>query len=152
MKRISLRILGIDMAIKGADFIEMFRFFMDTGQNETDSLTSAQRVFRGAPVTGGVAFTKDAVNLHAFYPHTLFRWALKNQRMALCRNLFAGKLALHDVLALEPYFDNGYIAQPRYLPPWVQHVHGLAGMLAFSLFANRIRLDHVQAEDLVLGL
>src|ERR1035437_1315108 len=70
MKRISLRILGIDMAIKGADFIEMFRFFMDAGQNETDSLTSAQRVFRGAPVTGGVAFTKDAVNLHAFYPHT----------------------------------------------------------------------------------
>jgi hypothetical protein len=84
--------------------------------------------------------------------HTFFRWALKNQRMALCRNLFAGKLALHDVIALEPYFANGYIAQPRYLPPWVQHAHGLAGILAFSLFANRIRLDRVEAEDLVLGL
>jgi hypothetical protein len=34
----------------------------------------------------------------------------------------------------------------------VQHVHGLAGMLAFSLFANRIRLDRAEAEDLVLGL
>ena len=29
---------------------------------------------------------------------------------------------------------------------------GLAGMLAFSLFANRIRLDRVDADDLVLGL
>ncbi len=153
MKRISLRILGIDMAIRGADFIEVFRFFMDAGQNETDSFASAQRVFRGAPVTGGAAFTKDAVYLHGLLSvHTFFRWALKNQRMKLCRNLFAGKLTLHDVLALEPYFDNGYIAQPRYLPPWVQHAHGLAGILAFSLFANRIRLDHVQAEDLVLGL
>ena len=153
MKRISLRILGIDMAIRGADFIEVFRFFMGAGQSESDSFSSAQRVFRGAPVTGGAAFTKDAVYLRGLLSvHTFFRWALKNQRMTLCRNLFAGKLALHDVLALEPYFDNGYIAQPRYLPPWVQHAHGLAGMLAFSLFANRIRLDHVEAEDLVLGL
>jgi uncharacterized protein (TIGR02421 family) len=153
MKRISLRILGIDMAIRGADFIEVFRFFMDAGQSENDSFGSAQRVFRGAPVTGGAAFTKDAVYLRGLLSvHTFFRWALKNQRMALCRNLFAGKLALHDVITLEPYFDNGYIAQPRYLPPWVQHAHGLAGMLAFSLFANRIRLDNVEAEDLVLGL
>jgi len=153
MKRISLRILGIDLAINGADFVEVFRFFLDAGQNESDSFASAQRVFRGAPVTGGAAFTKDAVYLHGLLSvHTFFRWALKNQRMALCRNLFAGKLALHDVVALEPYFDDGTIAQPRYLPPWVQHAHGLAGILAFSLFANRIRVDRVEAEDLVLGL
>jgi uncharacterized protein (TIGR02421 family) len=153
MKRISLRILAIDMALNGADFIEVFRFFLDAGQTEADSFASAQRVFRGAPTSGGAAFTKDAVYLHGLLSvHTFFRWALKNQRMTLCRNLFAGKLALHDVLALEPYFDNGYIAPPRYLPPWVQHAHGLAGILAFSLFANQIRLDRVEAEDLVLGL
>ena len=153
MKRISLRILGIDMAIRGADFIEVFRFFMDAGQNETDSFASAQRVFRGAPLGGGAAFTKDSVYLHGLLSvHTFFRWALKNQRMALCRNLFAGKLALRDVLALEAQFEDGFIAQPRWLPPWVQHAHGLAGMLAFSLFANRIRIDRVEADDLVLGL
>jgi len=153
MKRISLRILGIDMAIRGADFIEVFRFFLDAGQNGNDSFTSAQRVFRAAPVEGGAAFTKDAVYLRGLLSvHTFFRWALKNQRMALCRNLFAGKLALHDVIALEPYFASGYIAPPRYLPPWVQHAHGLAGALAFSLFANQIRIDRVEADDLVLGL
>jgi uncharacterized protein (TIGR02421 family) len=153
MKRISLRILGIDMALRGADFIEVFRFFLDAGQSEDDSFSSAQRVFRGVAPTGGAAFTKDAVYLHGLLSvHTFFRWALKNQRMNLCRNLFAGKLALHDVIALEPYFDDGTIAQPRYLPPWVQHARGLAGMLAFSLFANRIRLDHVEAEDLVLSV
>ena len=151
--RSPLRILGIDMALRGADFIEVFRFFLDAGQSEDDSFSSAQRVFRGVSPTGGAAFTKDAVYLHGLLSvHTFFRWALKNQRMNLCRNLFAGKLALHDVIALEPYFDNGYIAQPRYLPPWLQHARGLAGMLAFSLFANRIRLDRVEAEDLVLGV
>jgi len=153
MKRISLRIIAIDMALGGADFIEVFRFFLDAGQSETDSFASAQRVFRGAPLGGGAAFTKDTVYLHGLLSvHTFFRWALKHQRLAVCRNLFAGKLALHDVMSLQPYFDNGYIAQPRWLPPWVQHANGLAGMLAFSLFANQIRLDRVEAEDLVLGL
>ena len=65
---------------------------------------------------------------------------------------FAGKLALADVFALQPMFDAGAIAAPRYLPPWMQRANGLAGMLAFSLFANRIRLDRVDADDLVLGL
>jgi uncharacterized protein (TIGR02421 family) len=153
MKRISLRILAIDMALSGADFIEVFRFFLDAGQNETDSFASAQRVFRGAPAGGGAAFTKDTVYLHGLLSvHTFFRWALRHGRLAACRILFAGKLALHDVMALGPYFENGYIAQPKYLPPWVQHANGLAGMLAFSLFANQIRLDRVEAEDLVLGL
>lgn len=153
MKRISLRILAIHQALHGADFIEVFRFFLGSGQTDTDSFTSAMRVFRGAPLTGGSAFTKDAVYLHGLLSmHTFFRWALKNQKLQLCRNLFAGKMALHDVIALEPYFTSGYIVAPLYLPPWVQRASGMAGVLAFSLFANKIRLDRVEAEDLVLGV
>jgi uncharacterized protein (TIGR02421 family) len=153
MKRISLRILAIDKALSGADFIEVFKFFLGAGQTETDSFTSAMRVFRGAPLTGGCAFTKDAVYLHGLLSvHTFFRWALKHQKLQLCRDLFAGKMALHDVIALQPYFRSGYIVPPLYLPPWVQRANGLAGTLAFSLFANKIRLDRVEAEDLVLGV
>ena len=153
MKRISLRIIAIDLALKGADFIDVFRFFLESGQTESDSFTSAMRVFRGAPVTGGSAFTKDTVYLHGLMSvHTFFRWALKNQRLKLCREIFAGKMTLHDVIALEPYFDSGWIREPLYTPPWVARANGLAGMLAFSLFANRIRLDRVEAEHLVLGL
>ncbi len=153
MKRISLRILAIDKALAGADFIEVFKFFLDAGQSDVDSFTSAMRVFRGAPLGGGYAFTKDTVYLHGLLSvHTFFRWALKNQKLKLCKNLFAGKMTLHDVLALEPYFDSGYITAPMYIPPWVQRANGLAGTLAFSLFANRIRLDRVEAEDLVLGV
>ena len=153
MKRISLRILAIDKALNGADFIEVFKFFLGAGQNESDSFTSAMRVFRGAPLGGGAAFTKDTVYLHGLLSvHTFFRWALKHGKLKLCRSLFAGKMTLHDVLALEPYFDSGFIAAPAYIPPWVRNAHGLAGTLAFSLFANRIRLDRVEAEDLVLGV
>ena len=153
IKRISLRILAIDMALHGADFIEVFRFFLDAGQSDTDSFSSAQRVFRGSPTSGGAAFTKDTVYLHGLLSvHTFFRWALKHQRMSLCRNLFAGKMSLHDVVTLEGEFASGYVAAPTWLPRWVQHANGLAAMLAFSLFANRIRLDRVVAEDLVLAV
>ncbi len=153
LKRISLRIIAIDKALQGADFIDIFKLFLDMGQTEADSFTSAMRVFRGAPTEGGSAFTKDTVYLHGLLSvHTFFRWALKNRRLGLARLLFAGKMALHDVFTLEPLFLDGTIAEPLYLPPWLTRAKGLAGTLAFSLFANRIRLDRVVADDLVLGL
>ena len=153
MKRISLRIVAIDRAIHGADFIEVFRFFLDEGQSDSDSFTSAQRIFRGVPLTGSAAFTKDTVYLHGLLSvHTFFRWCLRHRSLNRARQLFAGKMALEDVFSLESAFQSGAIAAPRYLPPWVQRANGLAGMLAFSLFANKIRLDNVDADDLVLGL
>ncbi|MEO7068440.1 MAG: flavohemoglobin expression-modulating QEGLA motif protein [Rhodanobacter sp.] len=153
LKRISLRIVAIDMALNGADFVEVYRYFNACGQSVADSFHSTQRVFRGVPLTGGAAFAKDNVYLSGLLTvHTFFRWALKQRRMDLLRHLFAGKLALHDVLSLQPYFESGAILPPRWLPPWMQHVHGLAGKLAFSVFINGIHMSQVQADELVLGM
>jgi uncharacterized protein (TIGR02421 family) len=149
MKRISLRILAIDMALRGADFIDVFRFFLDAGQREPESFSSAARVFRGVPVTGGAAFTKDGVYLAGLVRvHTFFRWCLRQKKLALTHRLFAGKMTLEDVFDLAPAFESGAIAPPRYLPPWAKRANGLAGILAFSLFANTIRLDKVDIENL----
>jgi uncharacterized protein (TIGR02421 family) len=148
MKRISLRIEAAAMTLEGADFLEVFRYFRDAGQNDVDSFTSAQRVFRGVPTTGGAAFTKDTVYLRGLISvHTFFRWALRQRKLLLCRRLFAGKMTLGDVQRLEPLFDAGVVVPPRWLPQWVVRANGLAGMLAFSLFANRIRLDTVAKGD-----
>lgn len=148
LKRISLRILAIEKALQGADFIEVFRFFREHGQNAHDSFTSAQRVFRGVPLTGGTAFTKDNVYLAGLLTvHTFFRWAFKRRRLDLLHHLFAGKLALDDVIRLAPCFADGSVAAPKYLPPWVRSAHGLAGKLAFSLFANKIRMGKIGQWD-----
>lgn len=149
LKRISLRIEAIDMALSGADFIEVFRFFIDADQSEADSFRSAQRVFRGCPASGGLAFTKDTVYLNGLLDvHTFFRWAFRQRRTELLPLLFVGKLSLQDVLLLQPVFDAGIIDPPRYLPPWMQQPRGMAGILAFSLFANRIRLEMVDRDAL----
>jgi uncharacterized protein (TIGR02421 family) len=149
MKRISLRILAIDMALRGADFIDVFRFFLQAGQREPESFASAARVFRGVPVTGGAAFTKDGVYLAGLVRvHTFFRWCLRQKKLALTHRLFAGKMTLEDVFDLAPAFEDGAIAPARYLPPWARRANGLAGILAFSLFANTIRLDKVDIDNL----
>jgi uncharacterized protein (TIGR02421 family) len=150
LKRISLRILAIDMALNGADFVEVYRYFSACGQSAADSFHSTQRVFRGVPSSGGVAFAKDNVYLSGLLTvHTFFRWALKERRMDLLRHLFAGKLTLHDVISLQPHFESGAILPPQWLPPWMQHVHGLAGKLAFSVFINGIHMNRVQGDELL---
>ncbi len=80
MKRISLRIEAIALARDGADFIEVFRYFDAAGQAPAESFSSAQRVFRGVPTTGGAAFTKDTVYLRGLVSvHTFFRQALQRE-------------------------------------------------------------------------
>src|SRR3546814_4248108 len=80
MKRVSLRIEAIAMALEGAGFIDVFRYFLDAGQSAEESFASAQRVFRGVPLDGGCAFTKDAVYLRGLVGvHTFFRWALRSE-------------------------------------------------------------------------
>ena len=151
MKRVSLRIEAVAMALEGADFIQVFRYFLDAGQNEVESFSSAQRVFRGVPTGGGAAFTKDTVYLRGLIGvHTFFRWALRQRKLRLCRLLFAGKMTLADVQRFEPMFDCGALVPPRWLPQWLARANGLAGMLAFSLFANRIRLDQIASAESVL--
>ncbi len=147
LKRISLRTEAIAMARSGADFIEVFRYFCAAGQNHEESFASAQRVFRGVPPTGGAAFTKDTVYLRGLVSvHTFFRHMLATDRLQVCRWLFAGKMTLHDAIAFAPLFEAGVLAPPRWLPHWVARANGLAGMLAFSLFANRIRMDQLAPE------
>jgi uncharacterized protein (TIGR02421 family) len=144
LQRISLRILAIDMALSGADFIEVYRWFRAHGQNVADSFYSTQRVYRGVPVTGGAAFTKDNVYLAGLLTvHAFFRWAFKRRRLDLMQHLFAGKLALDDAIALRPCFADGSVAPPIHLPPWIQRAQGLAAKLAFSLFTNRIRMGRI---------
>ncbi len=153
MKRVSLRIEAVAMALDGADFMQVFRYFLDAGQSDVESFTSAQRVFRGVPTSGGLAFTKDTVYLRGLIGvHTFFRWALKHRKLRLCRMLFAGKMTLADVQRFEPLFDSGDLQEPRWLPEWVSRANGLAGMLAFSLFANRIRLEQIVDAESVTDL
>lgn len=147
LERIAMRIVATDMALGGADFIDVFRYFVEAGQPLNESYNSTMRIFRGAPLTGGHAFTKDAVYLRGMLEvHTFFRWAFKEQKLQLCEHFFAGRMTLNDVVRYEEFFLDGTLRTPNYLPPWMTRSTGLAGYLAFSVFANVIDLVGLQTE------
>ena len=142
LRRLALRVLAVQQALEGADFIQVFEGFLAAGQTQEESFRSTQRVFRGADLRGGSAFTKDAAYLTGLLGvHTLLRIAIRDNRPELIGHLFAGRLSLADTVRLAPLFESGWLKGPTYLPAWASDLRLLAANLAFSAFISRIRLD-----------
>jgi uncharacterized protein (TIGR02421 family) len=152
LKRIALRVIAVEMALSGANFIEVFDYFIKNGQTHNESYGSTQRIFRGGDPRGCAVFTKDSVYLDGLlHAHSFFRWAMKNQKLHLLHVLFAGRMTFTDAEPLEPFMATKLIAEPKYLPPWLAQVSTLGGYLAFSLFANKIRVGGLDKEFSQLG-
>lgn len=142
LKRISLRIMAIDMALAGAEFLDVFKFFVEKGEPELEAYNSAMRVFRGGSGKGGVVFTKDCAYLTGLLNvHTFFRKSLHDNKLDEAEILFAGRMTTEDASVLFPFVRDGLIAKPKYIPPWFRNFHSLAANLAFSLFANHIHVE-----------
>lgn len=150
LRRIALRVIAVKMALDGADFIDLFKFFLDAGQSELESVRSAQRIFRGGAVKGGIVFTKDAVYLQGLGEvHTFLRVAIRDNRPDLVRNLFAGRLTMADALRLAPHFESGWLSPPVYLPLWATDLRRLAATMAYSAYMTNIDLDKVYIERVI---
>jgi len=141
----------VQRALDGADFIEVFRGFCDAGQDEGDAYKSTERIFRGGdPRGGGICFTKDGAYLEGvFRVFAFLRLALKEDRPELAQAVFCGRVTMADTVTLAPYFETGFIAYPRYVPPWAQDLRRLLAVLAFFELASKIRLDTLTLQRFV---
>ena len=150
LRRIALRVVMVKKALEGADFIDVFRGFLDAGQTEVESYRSAARVFRGGDVRGGVCFTKDGAYLEGvMLIHVFFRKALQEGRPDLLPMLFCGRLTVADVITLAPFRDSGLIASAHYLPPWARDPQRVLSTMAFSVAAQRLRLETIDLQRFV---
>jgi len=150
LRRLALRVLAVQQALDGADFIQVFEGFLAAGQSQEESFRSTQRVFRGADLRGGAAFTKDAAYLTGLLGvHTLLRIAIRDNRPDLVGHLFAGRLTLGDTVRLAPLFESGWLQGPTYLPAWASDLRRLAANLAFSAFISRIKLEVLDLQVLM---
>jgi uncharacterized protein (TIGR02421 family) len=148
LRRIALRVKAIELALQGSDFIEVFRFFLGAGQTEAESFQSTARVFRGGDVHGSVAFTKDVVYIGGLISvHTFMRKAIQRGRLDLIPWLFAGRLALRDVITLAPFMAEGVVTPPVYQPQWAQNLPSLTAFLLYSVFVNGVDLGGVELDD-----
>lgn len=150
LRRIALRIRAIHLALEGADFLDVFEYFLEAGQSEDESVRSAMRVFRGGDLRGRHVFTKDVVYLQGMVAvHTFLRKALFAKRPELIAWVFAGRMHLADVFLLEEDLGRGLVAGPRYKPAWASDLPALGAYLAFARIAYRIDEDGVSLDGIL---
>ena len=116
--RLADRVLAIQMAMDGADFLELYRFFRERTHNDFSAFENARRIVRGGLVEGGGPFTKDSVYLEGLVRvHNFLRIAVQETRVDAIRLLFAGKMDIEDMPAITTLAAHGLCVFPQFLPP-----------------------------------
>lgn len=144
LRRISARVHATEMGLSGADFIEVFKFFLDQGQDETESYYSAARIFRGGNVAGGVVFTKDVVYLRGFVEvHRFLLKSLRDEKFLYPHYLFAGRLRTDEIPTYETFFQKKMLKLPHYEPDWIKSRSTLLAFLLSSSVMNSLGLSQI---------
>lgn len=144
-RRISDRVVAVDLAEQGADFCEVYNYFLNRGVSEHDSYRVTQRVFRGGTLTGGSVFTKDLSYVKGFVENVNFiRSAIQSGVPEIIPMLFVGKVTLDDLPLLYERYLDGVIAGPKYLPPMFKNLNGLYVWFGFSSSMSVMNIARVQ--------
>ncbi|HJZ88503.1 MAG TPA: flavohemoglobin expression-modulating QEGLA motif protein [Polyangia bacterium] len=145
LRRLTDRILAIHMSEQGADFLDLYRFFLEHDHTEAQAFDCARRVVRGGRVEGGAPFTKDVCYLDGLLKVTNFlRVALTRGYSEYVQLLFVGKLDLDDIPLIAHLSQSGLVAAPRYVPRWAQDLNFLTAYMSYSAFLGRIDLQVVR--------
>jgi uncharacterized protein (TIGR02421 family) len=144
-RRIADRVIAIQMAIDGADFLEVYRFYRDRIGDREQAFENTRRVFRGGLLSGGAPFTKDILYLEGLLKvHNFLRTMVTAGRADCLRLLFCGKLDLEDLPVIGILASRGICHPPKFLPPWAKDVRFLLCYLTYSSFLNQIDLTQVK--------
>ena len=144
MLKITNRVIALDKVTQGADFLDIYRYFMDCGLTEDDSYNQTVRIFRGSTPTGA-PFTKDLSYAKGFVLiYNYIRFAISQRHVDSIPLLFSGKLILDDLPLLGELKERGILTDPVYLPPPFQDLAALSAWMSFSLYLNQFDLNEIQ--------
>ncbi|MBI2786911.1 MAG: flavohemoglobin expression-modulating QEGLA motif protein [Legionella longbeachae] len=144
MLKITNRVIALDMVTQGADFLDIYNYFIECGLSEEDSYNQSVRIFRGSTPTGG-PFTKDLSYAKGFVLiYNYIRFAISQKHVDSIPLLFIGKLVLDDLPLLGELIERGILTSPVYLPLPFQDLAALSAWMSFSLFLNQFDLNEIQ--------
>jgi uncharacterized protein (TIGR02421 family) len=109
--KVMLRHHATSMAERGAPIQDVYTFLCHHQMEKLDAFKLALRVFRGIPLEGGMAFTKELLYLHGLVQ---LLYHLQFYQFNL-RSLWIGKLSFNEHLLLKESSENGS-NQLRYFP------------------------------------
>jgi uncharacterized protein (TIGR02421 family) len=138
-RRLADRVVAIQMAVDGADFREVYRWFLERVGQPEQAFENTRRVYRGGVITGGAPFTKDVSYLFGLLQvGNVMRAMFAAGRADVLKLLFCGKLDLQDLPALCELAEMGLCRAPRNVPPWISDPRSLLATLTYSTFTNQI--------------
>ena len=143
LRKLTHRIIGIDKVTQGANFLELYNYYMSCGLSAEDSYNSSVRVFRGSLPNSG-PFTKDlsyAKGLVLIY--TFIEFAISSKRIDVVPLLFSGKIMLDDIPLLIELKEEKLIHDPIYLPPHFRDLSALSVWMSLSLYVNKFDLSTI---------
>jgi uncharacterized protein (TIGR02421 family) len=146
VRRLTHRIEGVALAESGADFLDVYRFFLDEGYEPRESYQHTMRLFRGSLPAGCGPFTKDLSYSRGFVLlYNFMRQAVTRGMVGRIPLLFCGKTNLDDIKTLALLADEGLLAPPRYVPPPFANLHALSAWLCYANFFTS--LSHKRIEE-----
>jgi uncharacterized protein (TIGR02421 family) len=137
------RTIAIDMAARGADFLEVYRYLLARFPPQKAAQMS-ERVFRGGLVEGGAPFTKDAAYQRGYCrAFNFLRAALEQRDVEIVRAYLAGKMSVDDADLVRDLVEEGTCVGPVYLPEWFIDIDRLNATVTHSITMNRFSMGTV---------
>jgi uncharacterized protein (TIGR02421 family) len=147
LRRLTHRVEGVAMAEAGADFLEVYRYFLSKDHEPREAYRHAARIFRGGLPHGGGPFTKDLCYTRGFLlVYHFIRLAVARGRVRRVPLLFCGKTNLTDLRTLAELADEGLVAPPRHLPPPFADLHALSAWMCYANFLGGLSPARVEEE------
>jgi len=138
------RTIAIDMAARGADFLEVYRYLLARFPARRAALL-AERVFRGGVVAGGAPFTKDAAYQRGYCrTFNFLRMALENRDVEAVRAFISGKMSVDDAELVRDLIEEGICVGPVHLPEWFLDLDRLNAMITHSVTLNQFSVPSVR--------
>ncbi len=145
-RRLADRVIAIEMTIQGADFKEVYDYYVERLGDTDMAYENTRRIFRGGVISGGAPFTKDMVYLNGLLRvHNYMRSVVKLGRADLIRIAFTGKLDIEDLPAIAYLAGEGELTPPKFMPPWAKDLRFLVSYLAYSSFLNQVKMPGFQS-------
>lgn len=144
MLKITNRVIALDKVTQGANFVDIYRYFIECGLTPEDSYNQTVRIFRGSTPTGG-PFTKDLSYAKGFILiYNYIRFAISQKHVDSIPLLFTGKLVLDDLPLLRELKERDILTSPVYLPSPFRDLAALSAWMSFSLYLNQFDLNEIQ--------
>jgi uncharacterized protein (TIGR02421 family) len=151
IRRLNNRIEGVAMVEAGANFLDVYRYFLAEGYDPRESYQHSMRIFRGSLPENCGPFTKDLCYSKGFVlVYNYVRLAVSKGLARRVPLLFCGKTTLGDIKILAQLVDEGLLEVPRFVPPQFADLHALTAWMCYANFLNRLSLKRI--EDDYAGL